>query len=194
MRSAPKIAAAPKSLFRVVENGDFLNRLRNVHLEKSAVIGTTEVSYSPLTAVFLFNRVKRLRFQNLGKPRTAGLCGRAAGACDCGPLSCVLLSNGFHRPKIRLKKFSFSLKTFLANIAQKLPSQRCFKPLLIPIFNFTHKRPTFAFTGESGYTLGFPRKIAHNGTHAERGGRFGWGRNHYPRHVLHVHENPRAGY
>ena len=31
----------------------------------------------------------RLRFQNLGKPRTAGLCGRAAGACDCGPLSCT---------------------------------------------------------------------------------------------------------
>ena len=31
------------------------------------------------------------------------------------------------------------------------------------------KRPTFAFTGESGYTLGFPRKIAHNGTHAETG-------------------------
>ena len=35
----------------------------------------------------------------------------------------MLLSNGFHCPKIRLKKFSFSLKTFLANIAQKLPSQ-----------------------------------------------------------------------
>ena len=32
-----------------------------------------------------------------------------------------------------------------------------------------HKRPTFAFTGESGYTLGFPRKIAHKGTHAETG-------------------------
>ena len=31
------------------------------------------------------------------------------------------------------------------------------------------KRPTFAFTGESGYTLGFRRKIAHNGSHAETG-------------------------
>ena len=38
-RFTPKIAAAPKVLFRVVENGDFLNRLRNVHLEKSAVTG-----------------------------------------------------------------------------------------------------------------------------------------------------------
>ena len=33
-----------------------------------------------------------------------------------------------------------------------------------------HKRPTFAFTPESGYTLGLRRKIAHNGLHAETGG------------------------
>ena len=32
-----------------------------------------------------------------------------------------------------------------------------------------HKRSTFAFTPESGYTLGFRRKIAHNGSHAETG-------------------------
>ena len=31
------------------------------------------------------------------------------------------------------------------------------------------KRPTFAFTGESGYTLAFAQRIAHNGTHAETG-------------------------
>ena len=33
-----------------------------------------------------------------------------------------------------------------------------------------HKRPTFAFTPESGYTLDFAQKIAHNGSHAETGG------------------------
>ena len=33
-----------------------------------------------------------------------------------------------------------------------------------------HKRLTFASADKSGYTLGFPRKIAHSGTHAERGG------------------------
>ena len=31
------------------------------------------------------------------------------------------------------------------------------------------KRPTFAFTGESGYTLGSSQRIAHNGTHGETG-------------------------
>ena len=75
----------------------------------------------------------------------------------------VLKSNGLHRPKIRLKKFGFSSKSVPANIAKKLPPQRCFKPLFIPVFNFPHKWPTFAFTGESEYTLGFANRIAHSG-------------------------------
>ena len=82
----------------------------------------------------------------------------------------MLKSNGLSRPKIRLKKFGFSLKIVPVNIAKKLPSQRCFKPLFIPVFNFSYKWPTFAFTGESGYTLGFRRRIAHSGLHGETGG------------------------
>ena len=82
----------------------------------------------------------------------------------------VLKSNGLHRPKIRLKKFSFSLKIVPAYISKKLPSQCWPKPLFIAFFNFSRKRPTFAFTGESGYTLGFRRRIAHSGLHAETGG------------------------
>ena len=111
----------------------------------------------------------RLRFQNPGKPRTAGLCGRAAGACDCGPLS-VLKSNGLRYSKNLPVKFGFSPIDTPANIAKKLPLQRCFKPLLIALFNFSHKRPTLAFTSESGYTLGFRRKIAHKGSHGETRG------------------------
>ena len=92
----------------MVENVEFLNCLQKGHLEKPAVIGTTEVSYSPLTAVFLFNRVKRLRFQNLGKPRTAGLCGRAAGACDCGPLSCAKIErpSPLEKPSCKIQLFA----------------------------------------------------------------------------------------
>ena len=82
----------------------------------------------------------------------------------------VLKSNGLRHSKRLPEKFGFLPKTIPANIAKKLPPQRCFKPLLIPIFNFSHKWPTFAFTGESGYTLGFRRRIAHSGLHAETGG------------------------
>ena len=82
----------------------------------------------------------------------------------------VLKSNGLRHLKNLPVKFGFSSITVPATIAKKLPPQRCFKPLLIPIFNFSYKRPTFAFTGESGYTLGFRRRIAHSGLHAETGG------------------------
>ena len=81
----------------------------------------------------------------------------------------VLKSNGLHRPENLPVKFGFSPRTVPANIAKKLPLQLRPKPLFIAFFNFSHKRPTFAFTPESGYTLAFQRKIAHKGTHAETG-------------------------
>ena len=81
----------------------------------------------------------------------------------------VLKSNGLRHSKNLPVKFGFSPRTVPANIAKKLPAQRCSKPLFIAFFNFSHKRPTFAFTGESGYTLGSRRKIAHSGTHGETG-------------------------
>ena len=72
-RFTPKIAAAQKAPFLVMKNGDFLNRLRNGHLEKSAVTGLFRASRSPKTAKTPAKVHLRLRFQNLGKPRTAGL-------------------------------------------------------------------------------------------------------------------------
>ena len=108
----------------------------------------------------------RLRFQNPGKPRTAGLCGRVAGACDCGPLSCTK-SNGPHCSKNLPVKFDFSPIDTSATIAKELPPQRCSQPLFIAFFNFSHKRPTLAFSGENGYTLSSAQGIAHSGSHGE---------------------------
>ena len=58
------------------------------------------------------------------------------------------------------------------------------------------KRPTFAFAGESGYTLAFANRIADRTQRLTRRNRgcFGWGRYYYPRSVPHVHKHPRAGY
>ena len=81
----------------------------------------------------------------------------------------VLKSNGLRHSKNSPVKFGFSPKIVPAYIVKKLPSQRCSKPLFIAFFNFSHKWPTFAFVGESGYTLGSRRKIAHKGTHGETG-------------------------
>ena len=107
-------------------------------------------------------------FKTAESPALRGFVAGAAGACDCGPLS-VLKSNGFHHSENLPVKFVFSSKTVPANIAQKLPSQRWSQPLFIAFFNFSHKWPTFAFTGESGYTLAFANRIAHSGLHGETG-------------------------
>ena len=105
----------------------------------------------------------------------------------------VLKSNGLRHSKNPPVKFSFSLKIVPATIAKKLPAQRCSKPHFIAFFSLSHKWPTFAFAGESGYTLAFRRRIAHSGTHGETRGVSDGGWYHYPRSVPHVHEHPRAG-
>ena len=110
-------------------------------------------------------------------PESPALRGFVAERCPIRGTSLylVLKSNGLPRPKIRLKKFGFSSKSIPANIAKKLPLQLRPKPFFIAFFNFLHKWPTFAFAGESGYTLGFQRKIAHSGPHGETGGISGEG-------------------
>ena len=117
-------------------------------------------------------------------PESPALRGFVAERCPIRGISLylVLKSNGLRHSKNPPVKFSFSLKIVPAIIAKKLPPQRCPKP------------PTFAFTDESGYTLGFRRKIAHSGSHGETGGISDGGWYHYPRTVPHVHKHPRAGY
>ena len=156
----------------------FFERLKTANF--STACGTSTLKSLPSRAFFVSDVHLRPRkhfsrctldcgFKTLESPALRGF---EAGprALATAALYLVLLSNGLPHPKIRLKKFGFSPKSVPATIAKKLPPQRCFKPLLIPIFNFPHKRPTFAFVGKSEYTLGFRRKIAHKGTHAETGG------------------------
>ena len=65
--------------------------------------------------------------------------------------------------KSHLKLFSrISSKSYRHRLYLKL--------LLIAFFNFSHKRPTFAFTPEIEHTLGSLRKIVHSGLHAETQG------------------------
>ena len=105
----------------------------------------------------------------------------------------MLLSNGLHRPENLPVKFGFSPKSTSTNIAKKLPLQRCFKPLLIAFFSLSHKRPTFAFTGESGIHSAFGEK-SHTAAYTPKQGAFRTGGYHYSQSVPHVHQHPRAGY
>ena len=110
-------------------------------------------------------------------PESPALRGFVGGlrALATAALYLVLKSNGLHRPKIRLKKFGSSPKTVPANIAKKLPSQRCSKPLFIAFFNFSHKRPTFTLTPESGYTHSPFGERSHTRAHTAKQGLFQMG-------------------
>ena len=130
----------------MVENGKFLNRLRKGHLEKSVATGICRVRRSPKTAKTPRKVHLRLRFQNLGKPRTAGLCGWAAGACDCGPLSCTKIE----QPS-PLEKPSCKVRLFVQNRSRKY-RQKVTATMLIQ----TTSHPVFQL-------------LAHSGSHAETG-------------------------
>ena len=90
-------------------------------------------------------------FKTSESPALRGFVG-GLRALATAALYLVLKSNGLRHSKNLPVKFGFSPRTVPANIAKKLPSQRCSKPLFIAFFSLSHKRPTFAFTGESGYT------------------------------------------
>ena len=108
-------------------------------------------------------------FKTSESPALRGFVG-GLRALATAALYLVLKSNGLPYSKIRLKKFGFSPKIVPANIAKKLPPQRCSKSLFSAFFNFSHKWLTFAFAPEIEYTLGFAQRIAHTRLHGETGG------------------------
>ena len=169
VRSALKIAAAQNHFFVWLKTGNFSNACGTVTLKSPPPQAFSESDVHQR----LRKRLARCTLDcGFKTPESPALRGFVAERCPITGTSLylVLKSNGLRHSKKPPVKFGFSPKIVPANIAKKLPPQRCFKPLLIPIFNFPHKRPTFAFTSESGHTLGSRRKIAHSGLHAETGG------------------------
>ena len=156
----------------------FFERLKTANF--STACGTSTLKSLPSRAFFVSDVHLRPRkhfsrctldcgFKTSESPALRGFVG-GPRALATAALYLVLKSNGLHHSENLPVKFGFSIKAVPANIAKKLPSQCCPQPLFIAFFNFSHKRPTFAFTSESGYTLGFAQRIAHNGSHAETGG------------------------
>ena len=111
-----------------------------------------------------------------------------------------LKSNGLPRPKIRLKKFGFSLKTVPATTLFQTAFHRVFQlPSLFQIafhcvFQLPSQTAHVRFHGRKWVHTRLSEKDRTQGLTRRNRGRFGWGRCHYPRSVPHVHEHPRAGY
>ena len=85
----------------------------------------------------------RLRFQNPGKPRTAGLCGRAAGACDCGPLSCAKIErpSPLEKPSCKVQLFAQNRsRNYRQKVTATTPSQTAFHRIFQPLAQTAHVR------------------------------------------------------
>ena len=79
----------------------------------------------------------------------------------------VLLSNGFPYSKIRLKKFDFSPIDTPANIAKKLPSQRCSQPFLIAFSTSRTNGPRSLLQAKAGTHSAFGEK-SHTRAHTAK--------------------------
>ena len=171
--------------------------------DSSTACGTSTLK-SPLSQAFFVPDVHpRLRkhlarctldcgFKTSESPALRGFVG-GPRALATAALYLVLLSNGFPYSKIRLKKFDFSPIDTPANIAKKLPSQRCSQPFLIAFSTSRTNGPRSLLQAKAGTHSAF-RERSHTRAYTPKHGHFRWGWYHYPRSVPHVHEPPWAGY
>ena len=133
----------------------------------------------------------RLRFQNLGKPRTAGLCGRAAGACDCGPLSCAKIERPSPSNKSGLKSSVFRPKPF-PQLSPKSYRHNAVPNRFSSRFSTSRTNgPRLPSLPKAGTHSALGER-SHTAAHTPKHGRFGWGWYHYPRSVSHGSETLRG--
>ena len=109
-------------------------------------------------------------------PESPALRGFVAERCPIRGTSLylVLKSNGLPRPKIWLKKFGFSSKSVPANIAKKLPPQRCSKLLLIAFSAFLTNGPCSLSRVKAGTHSAFGER-SHTTAHTAKHGAFRMG-------------------
>ena len=155
----------------MVENSNYLNCLRNGHLEKSATAGGLCPSRSPKTAKTPRKVHLRLRFQNLGKPRTAGLCGRTAGACDCGPLSCAFIERPSPLEKLSCK-VRFFAQTHSRKYRQKVTATTLFQITFHRGFSTSPTNGPRSFSLPKASTHSAPLKESHTMAHTAKQGAF----------------------
>ena len=87
----------------------------------------------------------------------------------------VLKSNGLHRPKIRLKKFGFSLKIVPANISKKLPAQVLSQIVFHPVFQLLSQMSHVCFHGRKRVHARLCQQDRTQRPTRRNRGRFRWG-------------------
>ena len=143
------------------------------------------------TAVFLKCAEIDCALESAKKPRTAGLCGRAAGACDCGPLSCAKIE----RPSPLEKPFcivQLFAQNRSRNYRQKVTATTLFQTASYSDFQLLAQMAHVRFHRRKRVHTRLSAKDRTQGHTRRNRGRFGWGWYHCPRSVPHVSETLRG--
>ena len=130
-------------------------------------------------------------FKTSKSPALRGFVG-GPQALATAALYLVLKSNGLHHSKNLPEKFSFS-----PNPIPRISPKSCRHNAVPNHFSshFSASRtngPRSLSQAKAGTPSAF-RERSHTRAHTAKQGPSGRGRYHYPRHVLHIHEHPRAG-
>ena len=133
----------------------------------------------------------RLRFQNPGKPRTAGLCGWAVGACDCGPLSCAKIErpSPLEKPSCKVQLFAQNRSR---NYRQKVTATTLFQTASYSDFQLLAQTAHVRFHGRKRVHTRLSAKDRTQRPTRRNRWYFGWGWYHYPRSVSHGSETLRG--
>ena len=120
---------------------------------------------------------------------------------DACSLSCFLF-----RPRKSCEKRRKRSHTNVSNAsvtrASRVSQTLLHPPSLLPSMGITHQKGLGTIVYKTAHVRFHSRKWVHPRLHSKdrtqrlthrNRGRFGWGRYHYPRHKLYVHEHPRAG-
>ena len=191
-RFPPKIAAMQKSLFEWLKTAITSTACGTVTLKSLLPQG----AYAPHVHPRLRKRPPRCTldcgFKTSESPALRGFEAERAPIRGTS-LYLVLLSNGLPRPKIRLKSSAFRPKAF------PQISPKSYRHNAVPnrfLFRFSTSRtngPRLLSQAKVGTHSAFGER-SHTRAHTAKQGAFRAGWYHYPRHVLHIHEHPRAGY
>ena len=177
----------------------FFERLKTANF--STACGTSTLKSLPSRAFFVSDVHLRPRkhfsrctldcgFKTAESPALRGF---VAGpwALATAALYLVLKSNGPHHSKNLPVKFGFTLKTVSANIAKKLPSQRCPNRFSSHFLTFRTSGPRSLLRVKAGTHSALPTG-SHTAAHTPKQGVFQMGCYYYPRTVSHVSETLRG--
>ena len=167
-RFPQKIAAIRNHFFGWLKTANFSTACGTSTLKSLLPQG----AYAPHVHPRLRKRLARCTldcgFKTSESPALRGFVGERAPIRGTS-LYLVLLSNGFPYSKIRLKKFDFSPIDTPANIAKKLPSQRCSQPFLIAFSTSRTNGPRSLLQAKAGTHSAF-RERSHTRAYTPKQG------------------------